>query len=96
MKIYTDQQNEMLKFYIDKMYKMYMELMDKYEKLQKENQQLRAIINAPDLDYPNSKKGGTGDSGTPTIFPDMFYRNQIERTFYYGTFYKQLRTQQQV
>lgn len=51
---------------------MYMELYDKYELLQKENQQLRAIINAPDVDFPNSKKGGKGDSGTPTIFPDIF------------------------
>ena len=61
MKIYTDSQIEMLKGLIDSMNTMYMELSDKYEALQKENQQLRAIINAPDLDYPNSKKGGTDD-----------------------------------
>lgn len=72
MKIFTDQQIEQLKGLIQSMNTMYMELSDKYELLQKENQQLRAIINAPDVDFPNSQKGGKGDSGTPTIFPDMF------------------------
>ena len=72
MKIFTDQQIEQLKGLINSMNTMYMELYDKYELLQKENQQLRAIINAPDVDFPNSKKGGKGDSGTPTIFPDIF------------------------
>ena len=72
MKIFTDQQIEQLKGLINSMNTMYMELYDKYELLQKENQQLRAIINAPDMDFPNSKKGGKGDSGTPTTFPDLF------------------------
>lgn len=70
MKIYTDAQINMLKDLINSMNIMYMELMDKYEALQKENQQLRAIINAPDLDYPNSTKGGKDDQETPLNFPD--------------------------
>ena len=72
MRIYTVQQIEMLKVLINSMNTMYMELYKKYELLQKENQQLRAIINAPDVDFPNSKKGGQGDAGTPLNFPDWF------------------------
>lgn len=70
MKIFTDEQFNMLNNLIDKMNTMYLELMDKYVALQKENQQLRAIINAPDLDYPNSTKGGKDDPETPLNFPD--------------------------
>ena len=72
MKIYTDEQIRRLKALIDSMNTRYMELSDKYEALQKENQQLRAIINAPDLDYPNTKKGGKDDPETPLNFPDMY------------------------
>lgn len=72
MKIITDEQLKKLYTLIVKMHTMYMELMGKYEALQKENQQLRAIINAPDLDYPNTKKGGFDDPETPINFPDIF------------------------
>lgn len=38
--------------------------------IKEENARLRAIINIPDVDFPNSEKGGKGVPETPTIFPD--------------------------
>ena len=41
-----------------------------YMRLKEENARLRAIINIPDVDFPNSEKGGKGVPETPTFFPD--------------------------
>lgn len=44
---------------------------DKYAALQKENQMLRAMLNAPDINYPNTE-GGKDAPETPINFPDEY------------------------
>ena len=46
-------------------------LNEKCERLQKENDNLRAIINAPDIDFPNSEKGGKATQDRPDNCPDF-------------------------
>ena len=46
-------------------------LNEKCERLQKENANLRAIINAPDIDFPNSEKGGKATQDRPDNCPDF-------------------------
>lgn len=49
----------------------YIFLLTTIKNLKIENARLRAIINAPDIDFPNSTKGGIGDSVTPTNFTEF-------------------------
>lgn len=77
MKIYTDKQvkemTEMLadiKSYMTKLIAKYTALYADYIQLKAENARLRAILNIPDVDFPNSEKGGNGEPETPSFFPD--------------------------
>lgn len=47
------------------------QLNDENNRLQKENANLRAIINAPDIDFPNSEKGGKATQDRPDNCPDF-------------------------
>ena len=49
----------------------YYALYERCERLQKENANLRAIINAPDIDFPNSEKGGKANPDRPDNCPDF-------------------------
>lgn len=40
--------------------------------LKKENAYLKTAITGNDIDFPNTEERGTGDTGTPTNFPDIF------------------------
>lgn len=78
MKIYTNNQvNEMaemlsqIKASIIKLRNSYNELYSEYVRLEAENARLRAIINAPDIDFPNSEKGGKANPDRPDNCPDF-------------------------
>lgn len=51
--------------------KLINQLNDENNRLQKENDNLRAIINAPDIDFPNSEKGGKATQDRPDNCPDF-------------------------
>ena len=51
--------------------KLIKQLQDENIRLQKENDNLRAIINAPDIDFPNSEKGGKANPDRPDNCPDF-------------------------
>lgn len=51
--------------------KLINQLNDDNNRLQKENDNLRAIINAPDIDFPNSEKGGKATQDRPDNCPDF-------------------------
>ena len=51
--------------------KLINQLNDENNRLQKENANLRAIINAPDIDFPNSEKGGKATQDRPDNCPDF-------------------------
>ena len=46
------------------------DLTNETEALKKEIAALRAALNAPDIDFPNSEKGGQDEPGTPENSPD--------------------------
>lgn len=78
MKIYTNNQvNEMaemlsqIKASIIKLKGEYIELYAENVKLRAENANLRAIINAPDIEFPNSEKGGKATQDRPDNCPDF-------------------------
>lgn len=78
MKIYTNKKvkemEEMLsqiKASIIKLKGDYIELYAENVKLRAENANLRAIINAPDIDFPNSEKGGKAIQDRPDNCPDF-------------------------
>lgn len=56
---------------IVKSMKVINQLQDENIRLQKENDNLRAIINAPDIDFPNSEKGGKANPDRPDNCPDF-------------------------
>lgn len=51
--------------------KLINQLKDENNRLRKENDNLRAIINAPDIDFPNSEKGGKANPDRPDNCPDF-------------------------
>lgn len=55
----------------EKLQLAYYLLNEKCERLQEENARLRAIINAPDIDFPNSEKGGKANPDRPDNCPDF-------------------------
>lgn len=71
MKIYTDKQIKDINIIIDSIRNKYKDLAIKYEALKNENDMLRAIINAPDINYPNTE-GGQDDPETPLNYPDEY------------------------
>lgn len=71
MKIYTDKQIKDINIIIDSIRNKYKDLAIKYEALKNENEMLRAIINAPDINYPNTE-GGQDAPETPLNFPDEY------------------------
>lgn len=72
MKFYSKEQIKQMQIIIDSINSQYKDLLIKYSNLKHENELLKAIINSPDIDFPNSEKGGQGDQETPLIFPDEF------------------------
>lgn len=78
MKIYTNKKiKEMedmlseIKASIIRHKQNYIELYAEYVRLKAENANLRAIINAPDIDFPNSEKGGKANPDRPDNCPDF-------------------------
>lgn len=55
----------------EKLQLAYYLLNEKCERLQEENARLKAIINAPDIDFPNSEKGGKATQDRPDNCPDF-------------------------
>ena len=55
----------------EKLQLAYYLLNEKCERLQEENARLKAIINAPDIDFPNSEKGGKANPDRPDNCPDF-------------------------
>ena len=55
----------------EKLQLAYYLLNEKCERLQEENARLKAIINAPDIDFPNSEKGGMANPDRPDNCPDF-------------------------
>lgn len=54
----------------DVQYDIIKKLLREKAALKKENDALRAALNAPDIDFPNSEKGGQDEPGTPINSPD--------------------------
>lgn len=62
--------NKALRIIVKSM-KLINQLQDENIRLQKENDNLRAIINAPDIDFPNSEKGGKANPDRPDNCSDF-------------------------